>query len=33
MENAGDDTLVLLVAALFDPSQPGFVFLQATPAP
>lgn len=27
MRNDGDDQLVLLVAALFDPTQPGFMFM------
>jgi quercetin dioxygenase-like cupin family protein len=33
MENGGDDTLVLLVSALFDPDEPGFLFLEGTPTP
>lgn len=34
MVNAGEDTLVLLVSAILDPTQPGFMFMDmsATPA-
>jgi hypothetical protein len=35
MVNAGEGMLVLLVSAVLDPSQPGFMFMDmsATPAP
>ena len=31
--NAGDGSLVLLIAALFDPTQPAFIFTDGTPTP
>ena len=31
--NAGDGPLVLLIAALFDPTQPAFIFTDGTPTP